>query len=136
MGDQSFEPGRGLRSHRLVYLGQGAAAFAGGASARVPVHPRGGARLRSEIIAVGGIEYHVHVLLRLPATVALATLVKQLKGSSSHLANHEILPRGFKWQGGYGASSVSRRAVPRVRDYILRQEDHHRDGSIYPAAEP
>ncbi|HEX2076088.1 MAG TPA: IS200/IS605 family transposase [Longimicrobium sp.] len=94
------------------------------------------ARLRSEIVAIGGIEDHVHVLLRLPATVALATLVKQLKGLSSHLTNHEILPRGFTWQGGYGATSVSPRAVPRVRDYILRQEDHHRDGTIYPGAEP
>ena len=78
----------------------------------------------------------MHVLLRLPATVTIATLVKQLKGSSSHLANHEILPRGFKWQGGYSASSVSRRALPRVRDYILNQEEHHRDGTIHPEAEP
>ncbi|HEU0299841.1 MAG TPA: transposase [Longimicrobium sp.] len=78
----------------------------------------------------------MHVLLRLPATVALATLVKQLKGSSSHLTNRGILPRGFRWQGGYGATSVSPRAVPRVRDYIPRQEDHHRDGTVYPAAEP
>jgi REP element-mobilizing transposase RayT len=94
------------------------------------------ARLKSEIIEIGGIEDHVHVLLRLPATVSIATLVKQLKGSSSHLANHEVLPRGFKWQGGYSASSVSRRAVPRVREYLRRQEEHHRDGTTYPDAEP
>jgi putative transposase len=94
------------------------------------------ARLKAEIIAIGGIEDHVHVLLRLPATVAIATLVKQLKGSSSHLVNHEVLPRGFKWQGGYNASSVSRRVLPIVRDYVLRQEEHHRDGTIYPHAEP
>jgi putative transposase len=94
------------------------------------------ARLKAEIIAIGGIEDHVHVLLRLPATGTIAAVVKQLKGSSSHLTNHEVLPRGFKWQGGYGASSVSRRAVPRVREYILNQEEHHRDGTIYPDAEP
>ncbi|WP_420127045.1 IS200/IS605 family transposase [Longimicrobium sp.] len=94
------------------------------------------ARLKAEIIEIGGIEDHVHVLLRLPATVSIATLVKQLKGSSSHLANHEVLPCGFKWQGGYSASSVSRRAVPRVQEYLRRQEEHHRDGTIYPDAEP
>jgi REP element-mobilizing transposase RayT len=93
------------------------------------------ARLNAEIIEIGGIEDLVHVLLKLPATVSIAALVKQLKGSSSHLANHEVLPRGFKWQGGYSASSVSRRAVPRVRD-VLRQEEHHRDGNTFPDAEP
>jgi putative transposase len=93
-------------------------------------------RLKAEMIAIGGIEDHVHVLLRLPATISIADLVKQLKGSSSHLANHEVLPRGFKWQGGYSASSVSRRAVPKVQDYVLRQEEHHRDGNTFPGAEP
>ncbi|HEY0015371.1 MAG TPA: transposase [Longimicrobium sp.] len=120
----------------MVDLGSGAAAISGRASARVSLHPRGGGAAQAEIIAIGGIEDHVHVLLRLPATVAIATLVKQLKGSSSHLANHEVLPRGFKWQGGYSASSVSRRVLPIVRNYVLRQEEHHRDGTIYPDAEP
>jgi REP element-mobilizing transposase RayT len=94
------------------------------------------ARLKAEIIEIGGIEDHVHVLLKLPATVSIATMVKQVKGSSSHLANHEVLPYGVKWQGGCSASSVSRRAVPRVRDYVLRQEEHHRDGNTFPDAEP
>jgi putative transposase len=93
------------------------------------------ARLKAEIIAIGGIEDHVHVLLRLPATISIAELVKQLKGSSSHLANHEVLPRGFKWQGRFSAGSVSRRLVPTVRNYVLRQEDHHRDGTTHPGAE-
>ena len=94
------------------------------------------ARLKAETIAIGGVEDHVHVLLRLPATVALADLVKQMKGSSSHLVNHELLRGGFKWQGGYGASSISPRHVHRVRDYVLDQERHHRDGTIFPEAEP
>ena len=93
------------------------------------------ANLKSEIIALGGIEDHVHVLLRLPATISIADLVKQMKGSSSHLTNHRILPRGFKWQGGYSASSISPRYVHRVRDYVLRQEEHHRDGNTFPDAE-
>jgi REP element-mobilizing transposase RayT len=94
------------------------------------------ARLKSEIISIGGIEDHVHVLLKLPATVSIADLVKQLKGSSSHLVNHEVLPRSFKWQGGYNARSVSRRVVPIVRNYILNQEEHHRGGTTFPDAEP
>ncbi|HEX6911880.1 MAG TPA: transposase [Longimicrobium sp.] len=93
------------------------------------------AHLKAEIIALGGIEDHVHVLLRLPATISVAHLVKQMKGSSSHLANHRLLPRGFKWQGGYAASSVSRRALPVVRDYIQRQEEHHREKTTFAGAE-
>jgi putative transposase len=93
-------------------------------------------RMGADVVAIGGVEDHVHLLVRLPATVALATLVKQVKGSTSHLVNHAILPRAFKWQGGYAAFSVSRRAVPAVRDYVPRQEEHHRAGTIHPSAEP
>ena len=42
----------------------------------------------------------------------------------------------FRWQGGYGAFTVSKKFVPRVRDYVLNQEQHHRDGTLVPAAEP
>lgn len=93
-------------------------------------------KMRADVLAIGGVEDHVHVLLRLPATVSLAALVKQIEGSTSHLVNREILPRGFKWQGGYAAFSVSRRAVPIVRDYVLRQVEHHRAGTLHPSAEP
>jgi len=33
----------------------------------------------------------------------------------------------FYWQGGYGAFSVSEFNVVRVRTYIERQEEHHRE---------
>ena len=94
------------------------------------------ARLRAEVIEIGGIEDHVHVLVRLPATISISNLVKHLKGASSHLANHEVLPAGFKWQGGYGATSISPRHLQRVRRYVLDQERHHRDGTTYANAEP
>jgi putative transposase len=32
---------------------------------------------------------------------------------------------GFAWQEGYGAFSVSKSAVPSVREYIREQEKHH-----------
>ena len=94
-------------------------------------------RMRVETLAIGGVEDHVHMLVRIPGTVAIAALVTQLKGASSHLMNHGIeRPVGFRWQSGYGAFSVSRRLVPVVRDYILRQEEHHRLGTLHPRADP
>jgi putative transposase len=86
--------------------------------------------LGAEVVAIGGVEDHVHVLVRLPTTVSVAELVKQIKGASSHLVTHRLGKWGeFKWQGGYGAFTVSRSEVPIVRRYVLRQEEHHRAGS-------
>jgi REP element-mobilizing transposase RayT len=94
-------------------------------------------QMGAEVVAIGGIEDHVHLLVRVPATVAPAALAKQVKGASSHLMNHEIA-RGqtFKWQGGYGVFSVSKREVPVIRDYVLRQEQHHREKRLDPELEP
>jgi REP element-mobilizing transposase RayT len=37
--------------------------------------------MRIELIAVGGVDDHVHLLVKLPSTVSIAHAVKQLKGS-------------------------------------------------------
>ena len=94
-------------------------------------------RMGAEVIAIGGIEDHVHLLVRAPATLAPANLAKQVKGASSHLMTHEIA-RGetFKWQGGYGVFSVSKREVPMIREYVLHQEQHHREKRLDPELEP
>ena len=87
-------------------------------------------QLKCTAIAVGGIEDHVHLLTSFPSTLAVSDLVKQVKGSSSHLITHEIKPGGFfKWQGSYGAFTVSHDAIDKVADYIRNQTIHHRQKS-------
>lgn len=82
--------------------------------------------LKCETIAIGGIEDHVHFLARIPATMTVADFVKNIKGSSSHLITHRVDPRGsFKWQGAYGAFSISKGGVDRVAEYIRNQKIHH-----------
>ena len=77
-------------------------------------------------LAIGGTSNHVHLLLRLHTTVAVATLVKEVKGASSHLVTHEIARgRFFKWQGAYGAFTLRKTDVPTVKAYIEKQEEHH-----------
>jgi len=49
-------------------------------------------KLKCVPLAIGGIDDHIHLLVRLHTTVAIATLVKEVKGSSSHLVTHEITP--------------------------------------------
>jgi REP element-mobilizing transposase RayT len=58
-------------------------------------------QLQCEPVAIGGTDDHIHLLARLHTTVSIAQLVKEVKGSSSHLMTHEITPHMFfKWQGG------------------------------------
>jgi len=53
----------------------------------------------------------------------------QLPGLSS---NYELdSPAGFKWQGAYGAFSVSPDAAPFVARYIALQKQHHAKGTLH-----
>ena len=82
--------------------------------------------LKIEVLEIGGTQNHVHLLVRVPATLSIATLAKQVKGASSHLVTHKYKrPYEFKWQGAYAAYSVSRSMLPRVKAYIANQKVHH-----------
>jgi putative transposase len=99
-----------------------------------PMMQRHAANLGAEVIAIGGIEDHVHVLARFPSTLTIAMLVQRMKGASSYLAT-QVMGELFRWQGSYGAFTVSQRGLDRVRDYVLNQEAHHRDGTTHPLLE-
>jgi len=84
--------------------------------------------LKCEVLEIGGEADHVHVLVRFTPTITVSDLVKEIKGSSSHLVTHEITPNDFfKWQGAYRAFTVSPGDLERVRHYIRLQKAHHRD---------
>jgi putative transposase len=88
--------------------------------------------LKCEPLSINGTADHVHLLVRLPTTVSVATLLKGVKGSSSHLVTHEITPGDFfKWQGAYGAFKVSKADVDQVTDYVDRQKAHHAEGHLW-----
>ena len=78
--------------------------------------------------AVGGAEDHIHFLIQIPATLALAKAVSTIKSNSSRWANEE--GQKFVWQQGYGAFSVSASIVPTVVRYIQNQQAHHRKMSF------
>ena len=84
-------------------------------------------------IRVGGMPDHLHLLVRLHPTVPIALLLKEVKGSSSHLMAHQI-KRGefFKWQGAYGAFTLRQDDVPVVKHYIVNQKRHHGEQSFRP----
>ena len=74
-------------------------------------------------IVNGGLE-HVHLLMRLPPSRALADVMRKLKTNSSGWMRRE--DRHFAWQRGYSAFSVSHSQFATVREYIAKQEEHHR----------
>ena len=87
-----------------------------------------------DVIAFGGVSDHVHLLVRFPTTITIAELVKQVKGSSSHLVSQR-LHTPSKWQGRFGAFAVSPRHVPMITGYVLDQAQHHADNTTRPILE-
>ena len=87
-------------------------------------------------LAIGGVADHLHLLVRLNASIPVAQLVKELKGASSHLVTHEITPdEFFKWQGGYAVFSVGLEGLEAVKAYIQNQKQHHATGNLRPTWE-
>jgi putative transposase len=78
-------------------------------------------------LAIGGIDDHVHVLLSLPSTLAIAKAIQLVKGNSSKWL-HETFPQmsKFAWQEGYGAFSIGISQVDTAVAYIQNQQKHHR----------
>jgi putative transposase len=76
---------------------------------------------------VNGVEDHVHALFALSRTHSIASVVKEIKRTSSRFAK-EASPSlaKFHWQGGYGAFSVSHSNLDEVIRYIENQEEHHK----------
>jgi putative transposase len=84
-----------------------------------------GVNLGIKMLAVGGVENHVHVLFSLPPRGELAEAVQKLKANSSRFIRQEIEPK-FAWQESYAAFSVSVSHVDATIAYIRNQREHHR----------
>jgi putative transposase len=76
--------------------------------------------------SIGGVEDHVHLLIGLRATHRLSDVLRELKSASSKWVHEEMKKPLFSWQDGYGAFTVSVSQIKAVKDYIARQEEHHR----------
>ena len=79
-------------------------------------------------LGIGGVEDHVHVLLRLGKQISISELVQKLKMNSSSWAKSHA-PE-FGWQSGYGAFSFAHRDVPSLQHYVNNQVEHHRTVSF------
>jgi REP element-mobilizing transposase RayT len=84
-----------------------------------------------KVIAIGGVEDHVHMLLSLPSTMAISKAMQLIKGGSSKWV-HETFPEQklFNWQVKYGAFGVSVSVLDKTISYIKQQPEHHKKMSF------
>ena len=82
-------------------------------------------------LQVGGVEDHVHLCCRLSKTLAISDLIAELKRESSKWIKSRTADlRGFYWQRGYGAFSISPSHIEDLVHYIRRQQEHHKQESF------
>ena len=83
--------------------------------------------LGAEFVRIGGVADHVHIVTALPLTVSQAELIEEIKKASSKwIKALNTQYRGFFWQRGYGAFSVSPSQLDVVLRYVEEQPAHHR----------
>ena len=76
---------------------------------------------------INGVEDHLHIVTHLHPSVSLASLVKDIKVSSSIYIKENNLFEGFSnWQEGYGAFTYTVKEKDRLIEYVKNQEEHHR----------
>jgi putative transposase len=78
------------------------------------------------LYAIGGVEDHVHLLIRWRPDAPISDLMRTLKSRSTKWVKSE-LGKEFAWQEGYAAFSVSKSQEDVVRGYIAKQTEHHRE---------
>lgn len=78
------------------------------------------------VLGAGGVEDHVHLLISIGREVTLADMMRVVKANSSRWVHEHVGEASFAWQSGYGAFGVSQPQLETVRNYIARQEQHHK----------
>jgi putative transposase len=99
--------------------------------------------LRSNAIGLGAIVYalngwydHVHLVASVPAKLAVATFIGQVKAVATTKFNksgHPLAP--IFWQAEYAVFSLDKKRLPYHVAYVERQKEHHGDGQVIPTLE-
>lgn len=87
--------------------------------------------LDCELVRIGGVSDHIHMLVNLNSSISLSELVRRIKaGSSGWMSSDSRFSLFEGWAAGYFASSVSPEHKEAVINYIRNQEEHHRFHTI------
>lgn len=76
---------------------------------------------------INGVEDHIHIVTHLHPTIALSSLIKDMKiASSTWIKKENIFPGFSGWQDGYGAFTYSINDKDRLIEYVKNQQEHHK----------
>lgn len=68
---------------------------------------------------IGGVSDHIHIITHLHPSIALASLVKDIKlASTDAIKKQNLFPNFNGWQDGYGAFTYSFDAKEKLIEYV------------------
>lgn len=83
---------------------------------------------KCHLYQIGGITDHIHILTHLHPSIALSSIIKDIKLSSNEYIKKQNLFADFKgWQEDYGAFTYSVKDKNNLVNYIKNQEEHHKN---------
>ena len=81
-----------------------------------------------KLLAIHCMPDHIHIFVGLHPAQSISSLVNDIKTSSTKFIKKQPwMPYAFEWQNGYGAFSYSKSSIDNVVNYILNQEEHHKE---------
>jgi len=82
---------------------------------------------KCHLYQINGVEDHLHILIDLHPSIALSSLVKEIKVASTlHIKEKKLFDNFANWQQGYGAFTYNIQEKNRLIGYIKKQEEHHK----------
>jgi REP element-mobilizing transposase RayT len=76
---------------------------------------------------INGSKEHLHCIISLDQDQNISKVMQLIKGESSFWINkNKIMNNKFEWADEYFAVSISESHINKVREYIKKQEEHHR----------
>jgi REP element-mobilizing transposase RayT len=86
---------------------------------------------KCKLIRINSMPDHIHILVSLPPTMAVASFVHDLKIAAGNFlrAHPDKFPLFTGWARSYYAGTCGPMDKERVRRYIMRQKEHHKKKS-------
>jgi REP element-mobilizing transposase RayT len=88
-----------------------------------------------QLLAVGGVQDHVHLVVALPPTIPVSDLMRVVKSGSCVAVRDVFGKASFEWQEGYAAFTADPSDLDRLMEYVTNQKERHASRRLWPAYE-
>ena len=83
-----------------------------------------------KVLAIYSMPDHIHILVSIKPDCKISDLVRDIKSKSSTFIQEKLNKSSFRWQEGFGAFSYAKSQIDNVVNYILNQDNHHKQKSF------